>query len=406
MNDIFLKNGNSTKTYHELVEAINSSEFYYPVIRTNDIFELFKNIIIGVIYNQELTLLDSDISSNEIVEIDSNLINHKKYLNQVISVSLEVIMQKILASDASITIFTSGTTGQPKKVSHSIHNLIRSVRTGINHKDDVWGFAYNPTHMSGLQVFFQAILNKNSIVNIFGQQRTDVLASLKANEVTHLSGTPTFFRLLLPTDIVIDSIKRVTFGGEKSDQKLYDNVLHMFPNAKITNVYASTEAGSLFAAKNDCFQIPNSLLSQIKIDDGELLIHKSLLGHSDSFTYKGDYYCSGDIIEWVDQEKGLFRFKSRKNEMVNVGGYKVNPAEVEDLISSIDGISQVVVYGKPNSILGNVLCADIRLEDGVNITETDIRKILHGKLQDFKIPRRIKFVKEFSVTRTGKIKRT
>lgn len=406
MNDIFLKSGDSTKTYNELVDSVNSSEYYYPFIRTNDLFELFKNIIVAIICNKELTLLDSDISSNEIVGVDADMINRKERLKQAISVSLEDIEQKIMVSKAAITIFTSGTTGQPKKVSHSIQNLIRSVRKSYNHKNDVWGLSYNPTHMSGLQVFFQAILNKNSIVNIFGQQRKNVLASLKANKVTHLSGTPTFFRLLLPTDIVIDSIKRVTFGGEKSDQKLYDNILHMFPNAKITNVYASTEAGSLFAAKNDCFQIPSSLLSQIKIDDGELLIHKSLLGHSDSFTYKGDYYCSGDIIEWVDQEKGLFRFKSRKNEMVNVGGYKVNPAEVEDLISSIDGISQVVVYGKPNSILGNVLCADIRLEDGVNITETEIRKILHGKLQDFKIPRRIKFVKEFSVTRTGKIKRT
>ena len=180
----------------------------------------------------------------------------------------------------------------------------------------------------------------------------------------------------------------------------------MTPTAKINNVYASTEAGSLFAAKGDCFQIPEKIRDKFTVVDDELLIHKSLLGRSDSFKFEGNYYHSGDLIEWVDKEQGLFRFKSRKNELINVGGYKVNPGEVENVLRAIDGVKQVLVYGRANSVLGSVLCADIQLEDSSELTNVDIKKALTSQLQDFKIPRRIKFVEQFELTRTGKLKRS
>ena len=153
------------------------------------------------------------------------------------------------------------------------------------------------------------------------------------------------------------------------------------------------------------FQIPVSIRDKFMVVDDELLIHRSLLGRSESFSFDGDYYHSNDLIEWVDQQEGIFRFKSRKNELINVGGYKVNPGEVEVVINAIDGIRQSLVYGKSNSVLGNVLCADIQLEEGVLLKELDIRCQLKNKLQDFKIPRRIKFVESFALTRTGKLKR-
>ena len=130
-----------------------------------------------------------------------------------------------------------------------------------------------------------------------------------------------------------------------------------------------------------------------------------MLGKSDSFALENDFYHSGDLIEWIDESKGLFKFKSRKNELINVGGYKVNPTEVEDILNSIQGIQQSLVYGKANAILGNVLCAELKLEEGITLTEVDVRKQLKDSLQDFKIPRRIKFVDNFTLTRTGKLKR-
>ena len=118
------------------------------------------------------------------------------------------------------------------------------------------------------------------------------------------------------------------------------------------------------------------------------------------------YYHTGDIIEWINQEERLFKFKSRKNELINVGGYKVNPGEDENVILRMNGIQQALVYGKTNSVLGNILCAEIKIEPNVNLTELEIRQYLSGMLQDFKIPRKIKFVESFSMTRSGKLKRS
>jgi len=120
---------------------------------------------------------------------------------------------------------------------------------------------------------------------------------------------------------------------------------------------------------------------------------------------KDDYYRTSDIIEWVDIEKGLFCFKGRANELINIGGYKVNPSEIESIIYQLPHIVQVVVYGKSNSVLGNILCADIVLERENRITELSIRQYLKTLVQEYKIPRRIIFVDNIETTRTGKLKR-
>lgn len=403
---VFLYNGEKEYSYDMLVESINQHREYYPLFKSHNIFAYFENLIKAIATNSPLVLLDSDLNPSEVAGVDESQVNVAVQLPEYHFKDMDAVVSALQQSTSEITIFTSGTTGQPKKVVHSIDTLTRSVRLGDKYKGQVWAYAYNPTHMAGLQVFFQAFENQNTLVNVFNMQRSEVYQKISEYQITHISATPTFYRLLLPFEDSYQSVQRVTLGGEKSDNHLYENIRKIFPNAKINNVYASTEAGSLFAAKGDCFQIPEKIRDKFTVVDDELLIHKSLLGRSDSFKLEGDYYHSGDLIEWVDKESGLFRFKSRKNELINVGGYKVNPGEVEDVISAIDGVMQVLVYGKANSVLGNVLCADIQLEAGSELTNVDIKKALASQLQDFKIPRRIKFVEQFELTRTGKLKRS
>ena len=403
---MFLIDNDKSYSYDDLLQSLNMSSEYCPLYKTSDIYSYFVNLIKALAANKPLVLLDSDLNPAEIDGIDENLVNVKEEIAKKSYKSMGEIVEDIQNSTSEITIFTSGTTGQPKKVLHTVATLTRSVRTGERYVGQIWAYAYNPTHMAGLQVFFQAFENLNTLVNVFNKQRSEVYELINKHNITHISATPTFYRLLLPFEQEYKTVVRVTLGGEKSDSHLYENIKKVFPEAKINNVYASTEAGSLFAAKGDCFQIPEKIRDKFEVVDDELLIHKSLLGKSDSFKFEGDYYHSGDLIEWVDKESGLFRFKSRKNELINVGGYKVNPGEVENILLSIDGVKQVLVYGKANSILGNVLCADIQLEDGVLLTDVEIKKALRSQLQDFKIPRRIKFVEQMSLTRTGKLKRS
>lgn len=403
---MFLIDNDKSYSYDDLLQSLNMSSEYCPLYKTSDIYSYFVNLIKALAANKPLVLLDSDLNPAEIDGVDEHLVNVKEEIDKKSYMSMDEVVEDIQNSTSEITIFTSGTTGQPKKVLHTVATLTRSVRTGERYVGQIWAYAYNPTHMAGLQVFFQAFENLNTLVNVFNKQRSEVYELINKHNITHISATPTFYRLLLPFEQEYKTVVRVTLGGEKSDSHLYENIQKIFPKAKINNVYASTEAGSLFAAKGDCFQIPEKIRDKFEVVDDELLIHKSLLGKSDSFKFEGDYYHSGDLIEWVDKESGLFRFKSRKNELINVGGYKVNPGEVENILLSIEGVKQVLVYGKANSILGNVLCADIQLEDGVALTDVEIKKALRSQLQDFKIPRRIKFVEQMSLTRTGKLKRS
>lgn len=402
---MFLFDKTETYSYHRLLKEINERDSYFPLLQTDEVFDYFVNFVKALVCNQSIILIDSDMNPSEIENIDSCQINVPLKIGASSIASMNDVIKTVMGSKSEITLFTSGTTGQPKKVIHTVSTLTRYVRTGDKYKGQIWAYAYNPTHMAGLQVFFQAFVNQNTLVNVFNQSRDEIYLQIENKGITHISATPTFYRLLLPYEKSFDSVIRVTFGGEKSDHHLYESIQRIFPNAKINNVYASTEAGSLFAAKGDAFQIPATIKNLIKVVDEELLIHKSLLGTSDSFLYDDDFYHSGDLIEWIDQEHGLFKFKSRKNELINVGGYKVNPGEVENLILDIGGIKQAYVYGKANSILGNVLCADVVLQDNAIVTELDIRQRLEKSLQSFKIPRRIKFVERIELTRTGKQKR-
>lgn len=401
----FLINGSCHYSYDDLLLQV-SFDSYVPLLRTHDIFFYFTNLVKALANNQPIVLLDFDLNSSELNGIDESQVNVTVPLQTKSFASMDEVVAALQQSESEITIFTSGTTGQPKKVVHTVQTLTRSVRCGEKYQGQVWAYAYNPTHMAGLQVFFQAFVNQSTLVNVFNLQRTEVYRLIAQQAITHISATPTFYRLLLPFEQEYPTVQRITFGGEKSDQRLYDAIHRIFPYAKMNNVYASTEAGSLFAAKGDAFQIPIVIRDKFKVVDDELLIHRSLLGQSESFRFDDDYYHSGDLIEWIDHKEAIFKFKSRKNELINVGGYKVNPGEVENMLNTIEGVRQSLVYGKANSVLGNVLCAEVQLEEGFELQELDIRLLLKEQLQDFKIPRRIKFVKSFTLTRTGKLKRS
>jgi acyl-coenzyme A synthetase/AMP-(fatty) acid ligase len=246
------------------------------------------------------------------------------------------------------------------------------------------------------------LLNGNSIVRLFGLNTKDIYTEIKNNGVTHISATPSFYRLLLPCSETFPVIERITSGGEKFNEKTFKQLNHVFPNAKITNVYASTEAGTLFASQNDIFSVRPEYEGLIQFKNNELLIHSSLMGRTE--TNIEEWYNTGDIIDVVSQKPLNFRFVSRKSEMINVGGYKVNPLEVEEEILNLTGIKNVRVYSKSNSVLGNIICCEV-VANNNQITESLIRVFLQSKIQEFKIPRIIRFVKELSTTRTGKLKR-
>jgi acyl-coenzyme A synthetase/AMP-(fatty) acid ligase len=393
-------------SYEDLVRHLN--EFRSIVTNPYKIttLDLFLNLIKALIHNKDVTLLDQDFTDSEIISLIG-----EKYTENVVHVEglgldcFKSYLKLIIESKSQITIYTSGTTGLPKKVVHSVSSFSREIKTGSKFDSSIWGLAFNPTHMAGLQVFFQALFNSNTLVDLFNIDRETVNQSILKHEISHISATPTFYRLLNSKDIVFNDVKSVTLGGEKSEDNLYRIVKRMFPFAKVKNIYASTEAGSLLCSDGEFFYIPERLKDKIVIKENVLYINESLLGQMSDLLIENGWYCSGDVIEWKHDSDHYFKLIGKSNEMINVGGYKVNPHEVELELRSIDGIENAFVFGKANSVLGNLICAEIVLEKGTEIEEKKIKDILSMKLQQFKIPRKIFFVDKLNLNRTGKISR-
>jgi acyl-coenzyme A synthetase/AMP-(fatty) acid ligase len=384
----------------DIINLKDDSQYIYE----KDTYLFFVKLAKKLVNDEDFLILDGDFTANEISALIKEDSSQIKSNIEVEINNISELLDLILNSNSKINIFTSGTTGNPKKVTHSISSLTRSVKKGIRFENDIWGFAYNPTHMAGLQVFFQGLINKNTLVDLFKKERSNIFKDIKNYNISNISATPTFYRLLLPFETEFESVKRITFGGEKSDTSLYNKIKQLFPFAKISNIYASTEIGALLNSEGEFFKIPIDLIDKIIILENELCVEASLLGKSEEIKFVDNYYHTGDIVEFIDESKTLFKFISRKSDYVNVGGYKVNLGEIENEIFKIAGVNLVSVSSKPNSVLGNIIIANIvKSEDVENLTEQVIRTELSKKIQDFKIPRKINFVAELNYSRTGKL---
>ena len=408
--DFFLKDTKNDilVTWEGLINDLNKATFFNHYCKSGKYYDVFKQVITSMIIGQEIILLDSDYSDNELVNL-TGYSQYDKFTRPIIKERFMLsnkteLIEKIRNTneDWKVTLFTSGTTGIPKKVTHDFKSITRFVRYSERNINSIWGFAYNPTHMAGIQVLLQSLLNGNAIIRLFGLSPKEIHREIKENGITHISATPTFYKLLLPCEDTFPKVERITSGGEKFNEKTIKQLIEIFPNAKITNVYALTEAGTLFASENDIFSVKPEFERLIKVENNELLIHKSLLGNS-NINIK-DWYNTGDLIEICSNEPLKFRFISRKSDMINVGGYTVNPIEVEEIMLTLSGIKDVRVYSKSNSVMGNIICCEV-VRNNKQLDESSIRAYLQLKIQEFKIPRLIRFVEELPTTRAGKIKR-
>lgn len=411
MGKLFLLHDETAYTYDRLLVDLNEKDSRSPYlyVKDNDPYTIFLSIIHSLVYDYPIEVLDGDFSIEELRALGINvndLTKVNKVENPVTFQSVDYLITKIEgAKNWRLTLYTSGTTGRPKKVSHSFSMLSRNVKKHEKFSDDVWAFAFNPTHMAGLQVFFQALLNQNAIIYIFGESLNKLPGLIDKYQVTSISATSTFYRNVMPylQTKVYTSVKQVTFGGEKYDSSLEEKVQSVFQNAKISNIYASTEAGSLFMAQGDIFEIRKELRGLVKVtEQNELLIHQSLLGDSSSFSLKDEWFQTGDLVELIDDVH--FKFISRESDMINIGGYKVNPLEVENALSRVPGIKDVLVKSRKNSVTGEMIVADIVKSDEVDGKELKktIKQFASSQLQQWKVPRIIKFVDELPMTRTGK----
>lgn len=395
---------NKKITYGKLLYDINSREKINGVVCSKETYEIFLEILCNMLFLNRVVILDLNMTGNKVERKGVEFPEITDMKGKVQYGSIDAVIEELLAKkrDIKIGLFSSGTEGVEKKVEHTLESLLRNIKIRKEYTNKVWGMAYNPTHFAGIQVFLQALLNKNKIVDFFKCKITKIEEIISDNGVTNISATPTFYRMLASCKFIYQGVETVTFGGEKFEKSISEIIKQMFPNAKIINIYASTEAGALFSSNGEIFYINDEIRGYIKIaKDGELLIHHKLIGYSKEMLFEGEWYNTGDMVMQMGEDKIIFL--NRKRDIINVGGYQVDPYEIEIHLRKISGVKDVIVYGRSNRITGNVIAADIVAEDEKKEKlENIIINDLKDKLEEWKIPRIIKFVENINIGRTGK----
>jgi acyl-coenzyme A synthetase/AMP-(fatty) acid ligase len=293
---------------------------------------------------------------------------------------------KKINNKENIKFTTSGTTGEPKEIIHSYDILVKNIKIKDELKNTIWGLTYDWTKIAGSQVILQSYLNEGKIVNLFKKSHSETINLISQYGITHISGTPTFYRLL--GNVVFENVKQVTLGGEVVDSSLITHIEKIFPNAKITNIYALTEFGTLFTSSKDYFEFSEKISIFVKIENNNIFIKDS-----------GDWINTGDVVEWLDKTK--FKIIGREANMINVGGVKVNPIKIEEIINNLEYISNSVVYCKQNSVMGRVVVADVIVNTNVEVSQ--IKKDLTKKLNKYEIPLKINIVDTINTNSNGKL---
>lgn len=405
MKSLFLVDlpGGYSISYEELLDRLRQQKGCNVILRAKRLLPFYQHLILAMINDLQVHLVDEDFELPLALQAKENtnvLINKERTAKAL--ENWDTLQHSLLHSKASLSLFTSGTTAVPKQINYPIGRLLRNIRIGSKYAAGRWAFCYHPAHMAGLQVFLQAFLNHNLLVNFFGLDKPVVLDLLERFRISHISATPTFYRLLFPSEQIYKQVQGVSIGGERSSLKLHARLHEVFPNAKLYNLFATTETGTLFASEGEYFTIPKDIQSKVKFVNNELLLHRDLVADPSILDPEQEWYQTGDTV--IIDEKGRFQFAGRKKDTINVAGYRVKLIEIEEALDQIPGIQQYRVYGRKNALTGNIICCDVKLLDP-DLSIPRIKSLLKENLQVFKVPRIIKIVDEISMTHTGKIKR-
>jgi acyl-coenzyme A synthetase/AMP-(fatty) acid ligase len=320
-------------------------------------------------------------------------------------------------------MLTSGTSGLPKIVSHSLEGLTGAIVADGPARGalTVWATFYDIRRYGGLQIFLRAIVGGGSMVlSEPGEPIADHVARLQQKTVTHISGTPSHWRKLLMSGAASDfSPRYVRLSGEIADQAVLDGLRRAFASASIGHAYASTEAGVGFAVNDGLEGFPAAMVGEsrdgveMKVVDGSLRIRSRRAAHAyvgrqaAALTDTEGFVDTGDMVELRGDR---YHFVGRRGGIINIGGLKVHPEEIEAVINRHAEVRMSRARSRRSPITGAIVVADVILADGADTSRSDeIRdKIFadcRASLSPHKVPAMIKFVTALDITTAGKLAR-
>lgn len=293
-----------------------------------------------------------------------------------------------------LVLFSSGSTGKSKAAVHDLVPLLEKFKLPRHRLRAISFLLYD--HIGGINTMLYTLSNGGCLVTVPDRSPDGVLRAVDAHRVQLLPTSPTFINLVLISEAYkrhkLDSLETLTYGTEPMPESTLRRFHQLLPHIRLVQTYGLSEVGILRSKSRST----DSLWVKIggegfetRVVDGILHVkaNSAMLGYLNApspFTDDG-WMNTGDRVE-VDGE--YMRFLGRQSEIINVGGEKVYPAEVESVIQELDNVAEVTVFGEKNPITGNIVCATVTLshdEDHKSFIAR-LKKFCRERLQNYKTP--------------------
>lgn len=373
-------------------------------------FALYENKnIIAPITSTSKKEIDGKVKESFSAKI-INLENENLVITNIKSEASHKIINDLQTSKcAGLILFSSGSTGAPKAMIHNLDTLVDSYGDKKQKQINMLVFLMFD-HIGGINTMLN-ILSMNATM-IIPQNRNadDICKLIEEYKIAVLPSSPTFLNLILINRSYekydLSSLRMITYGTETMPEGLLGRLKAVFSKVKFLQTFGTSETGiaatSSKSSSSTFMKIDDENL-EYKIVDNELWLRSKtqILGYlnrsMESFTNDG-WFKTGDLVE-LDNE-GFIKIIGRNKEIINVGGQKVLPSEVESVLLGMDEIEDCLVYGEQNAITGQSVSCDVVLKSGVEADGFKIlvRKFCKDKLDNFKIPTRVNVVQKTEFT--------
>jgi acyl-coenzyme A synthetase/AMP-(fatty) acid ligase len=327
-----------------------------------------------------------------------------------------LVRQLVDRGRSGLILFSSGSTGRPKAMIHDLDNLIDSYRDKKG-KRLVFLIFLMFDHIGGLNTLLNCL--SMGVTMVFPENRDPehVARLIEKYKVNILPASPTFLNLILiseaQTRYDLSSLRMITYGTEPMPESLLLKLKETFGRVKFLQTFGTSETGitqTSSKSSNSTFIRIDDPNTEYRIVDGELWIRSKtqIMGYLNSsmerFTEDG-WFKTGDLVE--EAEDGYIKIVGRNKELINVGGEKVLPSEVESVLFQMPDLQDCLVYGEPNPITGQMVTAKVLFREPLKTSEAKKRVVAfcQDKLERYKIPAKVILMTESEYSERFKKKR-
>jgi acyl-coenzyme A synthetase/AMP-(fatty) acid ligase len=302
-----------------------------------------------------------------------------------------------------IVLFSSGTSGEPKAAVHDLTLLLEKFEQPRPALTTLVFLLFD--HWGGLNTMLHALSNGATVVSTGGDRSPEgICEAIARHRVELLPTTPTFLNLLLMSGAQrrhdLSSLRVISYGAEPMPESTLERLREAFPGVRLQQTYGLIEVGAMRSKSRE----DGSLWVKVggegyetRVVDGILQIkaRSMVMGYvnaPDPITDDG-WLVTGDAVL---QDGEYLRVLGRRSELINVGGEKVYPAEVESVIQSLDRVAEVAVHGEPHPMTGQIVCARVRAGDRGDSRDLArmVKRYCRERLERYKVPVKVEVVDE------------